>query len=116
MALREANVAMREDQVKATEKQLRANDQQLRRRESVLMAQEQRVELMSKLVVRPLEACAKVGRNERCPCGSDLKYKHCHGSTGGRSQPDMRWSHLVRHGGCWSVGSWSGRAYLSGIG
>ena len=21
----------------------------------------------------------KVGRNERCPCGSGLKYKHCHG-------------------------------------
>lgn len=23
---------------------------------------------------------AKIGRNERCPCGSGLKYKHCHGS------------------------------------
>ncbi|EJF75459.1 preprotein translocase subunit SecA [Bartonella alsatica] len=22
----------------------------------------------------------KVGRNERCPCGSDKKYKHCHGA------------------------------------
>ncbi|WP_455479570.1 preprotein translocase subunit SecA [Bartonella sp. B23] len=22
----------------------------------------------------------KVGRNERCPCGSEKKYKHCHGS------------------------------------
>jgi preprotein translocase subunit SecA len=21
----------------------------------------------------------KVGRNERCPCGSGKKYKHCHG-------------------------------------
>ncbi|MCB1427593.1 MAG: SEC-C domain-containing protein, partial [Nitratireductor sp.] len=21
----------------------------------------------------------KVGRNEACPCGSGLKYKHCHG-------------------------------------
>jgi uncharacterized protein YecA (UPF0149 family) len=27
---------------------------------------------------------AKVGRNDRCPCGSGLKYKHCHG-LGGRS-------------------------------
>lgn len=25
---------------------------------------------------------AKVGRNERCPCGSGLKYKHCHGLPG----------------------------------
>lgn len=22
---------------------------------------------------------SKVGRNEQCPCGSGLKYKHCHG-------------------------------------
>ena len=22
----------------------------------------------------------KVGRNEKCPCGSDKKYKHCCGS------------------------------------
>ena len=21
----------------------------------------------------------KIGRNEHCPCGSDKKYKHCHG-------------------------------------
>jgi hypothetical protein len=25
---------------------------------------------------------AKVGRNDRCPCGSGLKYKHCHGLPG----------------------------------
>lgn len=24
----------------------------------------------------------KVGRNDRCPCGSGLKYKHCHGLPG----------------------------------
>jgi SEC-C motif len=23
---------------------------------------------------------AKIGRNEKCPCGSGKKYKHCHGS------------------------------------
>ncbi|MFV1962182.1 MAG: SEC-C metal-binding domain-containing protein [Acidimicrobiia bacterium] len=23
-----------------------------------------------------------MGRNERCPCGSGLKYKRCHGPTG----------------------------------
>lgn len=21
----------------------------------------------------------KIGRNKRCPCGSNLKFKHCHG-------------------------------------
>ncbi len=25
-------------------------------------------------------AVAKVGRNDRCPCGSGLKYKRCHGT------------------------------------
>jgi hypothetical protein len=29
-------------------------------------------------------AVTKVGRNERCPCGSGRKYKHCHGATGSR--------------------------------
>ena len=24
----------------------------------------------------------RVGRNEPCPCGSSLKYKHCHGKIG----------------------------------
>ena len=22
----------------------------------------------------------KIGRNEKCPCGSGKKYKHCHGA------------------------------------
>ena len=26
-----------------------------------------------------IEPRKKVGRNERCPCGSGKKYKHCHG-------------------------------------
>ncbi len=27
----------------------------------------------------------KIGRNDRCPCGSGKKYKHCHGSVAARS-------------------------------
>ena len=23
----------------------------------------------------------KIGRNEKCPCGSGKKFKHCHGNT-----------------------------------
>jgi len=30
------------------------------------------------------ESVAVVGRNEPCPCGSGKKYKHCHGSKGGK--------------------------------
>ena len=26
---------------------------------------------------------AKVGRNDKCPCGSGKKYKQCHGRPGG---------------------------------
>ena len=29
---------------------------------------------------RPPPDVAKVGRNDRCPCGSGLKYKRCHGA------------------------------------
>ena len=35
-----------------------------------------------RVMVRPIDAAARggrVGRNERCPCGSGVKYKHCHG-------------------------------------
>ena len=28
---------------------------------------------------RTVEAQKKIGRNERCPCGSGKKYKQCHG-------------------------------------
>ena len=30
---------------------------------------------------QPLETNKKVGRNEKCPCGSGKKYKHCCGSV-----------------------------------
>ena len=29
---------------------------------------------------QPLENNQKVGRNDKCPCGSEKKYKHCCGS------------------------------------
>ena len=30
---------------------------------------------------QPIEANQKVGRNDKCPCGSEKKYKHCCGSV-----------------------------------
>jgi hypothetical protein len=30
-------------------------------------------------------AVTKAGRNERCPCGSGRKYKHCHGAASSRT-------------------------------
>jgi hypothetical protein len=82
LAVREATVASREHEVVATEERLRTRQEQLRRWEGELEAREQRVDLASKLMTRAPAARAKVGRNERCPCGSGLKYKHCHGLPG----------------------------------
>jgi len=31
--------------------------------------------------VMPVMGTEKVGRNEKCPCGSGIKYKYCHGSA-----------------------------------
>ena len=41
--------------------------------------------LVSKLTSRDSTVRAKIGRNERCPCGSGRKYKHCHGLAGRRT-------------------------------
>jgi hypothetical protein len=36
----------------------------------------------------PIEG--RTGRNERCPCGSGLKYKHCHGLPGRQQRGSSR--------------------------
>lgn len=30
------------------------------------------------MTVQPLKYSASFGRNEKCPCGSGKKFKHCH--------------------------------------
>ena len=65
--------------LKAADERLRGWGQRLRLWERELEVQQQRTELASKLVLEPREATAKIGRNERCPCGSRLKYRHCQG-------------------------------------
>lgn len=81
-AAREAHVAARERDVEAAERRLRGWNDRLRLWHGELKGLEQRIEMTSKLAYRPTEATSKVGRNERCPCGSGLKYKHCHGLAG----------------------------------
>ncbi len=85
VAIREADVATREDRVKAAEKRLRVNDELLRRRQNELNVREQQLELLSKLSASAPEARVKIGRNERCPCGSGRMYKRCHGLSGRRT-------------------------------
>ena len=82
LSRREAQVARRELDTMAAEERLRTWNEHLRRWESELGAREQRAELIAKMSARSREAPTKVGRNERCPCGSGLKYKHCHGLPG----------------------------------
>lgn len=82
LARRQEQVARRELDAAAVEERLRAWNERIRNWEGELEAREQRVELAAKMSARPREAPNKVGRNERCPCGSGLKYKHCHGLPG----------------------------------
>ena len=82
LAIREAKIVAREHEVDTGEVRMREWDRRLRRWEDELEAREQRAESVSKLTSRHSTAPTKIGRNERCPCGSGLKYKHCHGLPG----------------------------------
>ena len=82
LARRKAEVANRERAVSAAEQRQRGTRERLRRWEAELQTLAQRVELTAKLAGQRRDATPKVGCNERCPCGSGLKYKHCHGLTG----------------------------------
>jgi len=87
LASRQTEVARRERAVAATEERLRGWSEHLRSREDEVEAREMRLETLSKLSAGPADTLVKVGRNDRCPCGLELKYKHCHGSHVGRSSP-----------------------------
>jgi hypothetical protein len=80
---REAAVADREGRLGGEEQRLRAWGERLRLWEDELQRREQQTEFVEELAVRSRATSSKVGRNERCPCGSGLKYKHCHGLPGG---------------------------------
>ncbi len=79
LASRKAKLVAREHEVDTDEGRLRDWSERLRRWEDELDAREQRAESMSKLPSRQSTVRVKIGRNERCPCGSGLKYKRCHG-------------------------------------
>ncbi len=79
LAAREAQAADREHDLAAAERRLTEWSEQLRTREDELRTRQRRLELTTRLAARPRGSARKVGRNERCPCGSGRKYKHCHG-------------------------------------
>jgi hypothetical protein len=79
---REAQLAARERAVDEAEERLTEWTKRLRAREVELKRFERQARDTSGHSVRPTEPRRKVGRNERCPCQSGLKYKHCHGLAG----------------------------------
>ena len=89
LARRQGQVARRESDASAVEERLRAWNEHLRKREGELETREHRAELTAKMSARPREAPTKFGRNERCPCGSGRKYKHCHGRPGRPKPPSQ---------------------------
>jgi uncharacterized protein YecA (UPF0149 family) len=82
LARRQEQVARREEKAAVVEERLRAWNAHLRTWEGELETRERRVEFTVKMAAQPGEEEAKIGRNERCPCGSGRKYKHCHGLPG----------------------------------
>ncbi len=82
---REARIEAREHKVDTDESRMRGRNERLRRWEDELEAREQQAEFASKLTSGHSTASSKIGRNERCPCGSGRKYKRCHGLSGRRT-------------------------------
>lgn len=82
LANRQTEITRREQDVAAIEERLRRWSEHLRSREDEVEAREMRIETRSKLYARPVDTLVKVGRNDRCPCASGLKYKYCHGLPG----------------------------------
>jgi len=82
LADREAALTKRERELNAGEERMRRWSEHLRGREHEIEVSEWRVEVARKLAAQPVENGVKIGRNQRCPCGSGLKYKHCHGLSG----------------------------------
>lgn len=81
LADREAALSKRERELVEAEERMRRWSAHLRGREHEIEVRERRVEAATTLSPSaPFPA--KTGRNERCPCGSGLKYKHCHGLPG----------------------------------
>lgn len=80
LAERETALTEREAQLAEAQDRIQRWSNHLRDREREVEAREWRLELTQKLAGQPTGTPqAKTGRNERCPCGSGLKYKNCHG-------------------------------------
>lgn len=76
---RQPQVAAHEEKAAVVEERLEAWNEHLRTWEGEVESRERRVEVAAKVAAQRKQAETKAGRNERCLCGSGIKYKHCHG-------------------------------------
>jgi hypothetical protein len=76
----------RASRLEARERELDTRADRLRSKEVHLAAWEHQIRT-ERTPGAPARAVTKtrVGRNERCPCGSGRKYKHCHGAASSRT-------------------------------
>ena len=80
LAARESRLATGERDLAATEERALEWTKRLRTWERELQARERRLDPASQKAAQSAPAGRKIGRNERCPCGSGRKYKRCHGA------------------------------------
>ena len=76
---REEELDARERELATERDRIRAETERLRVWQAELRTVEYNLEMRSRLAAQPTSASSKAGRNERCPCGSAMKYKQCHG-------------------------------------
>ena len=79
---RVAQIEVRQRAIEEAEKRLGGWAKRLGTQEGELRTLERQIRAQAIQAVRATEAVNKVGRIERCPCNSGLKYKHCHGLPG----------------------------------
>lgn len=79
LVAREARLVEREHAVAIGEQRLQECSERLLLWEGDLDAREQKTDPTARLLFQPADAGPKIGRNQRCPCGSSLKFKRCHG-------------------------------------
>jgi hypothetical protein len=73
--------AERRAQLDARQQELDTRAEVLKRKEAHLAEWDRRLRTQRPANIG-VHVEAKVGRNDRCSCGSGLKYKHCHGLPG----------------------------------
>ena len=63
-----------QQRVKATKDEI-PNTDELRQRNNSIISRQSKNEVETIIRTKP-----KIGRNDKCPCGSGKKFKHCHGN------------------------------------